>query len=233
MEYRRADAVSEGRVRIVGVSLVAAGLLAAHGCGGHVDSAARVDGGSAIDGGGPVAPDASCGPTKPAGPPLQHRTTAVACGLSAPFPNASSCTSDAGCGTIPVQQTCLPYPDAGGAAFCNSDQCFTDSDCKKSGGPCGCSVSTQQLGIHNLCYEGNCQTDTDCGAGGYCSPSPDTYCNHLGSPPVYDYYCHTPKDECTNDSDCASCGAGAYCAVTSAGFWQCVQPSQLPQCPSG
>ncbi len=232
-------------MQVPGLLLVAIASLAAYACSGRVASTTPSDGGgvsdagstgdaaSAEDAASDGATDASCGLGKPASPPLQHRPSAVACGLSAPSypPPGDSCTSDAGCGTIPVTQTCRAYPDAGGATFCNGDQCFTDSDCPN--GPCGCSVSTPQLGVHNLCYFGNCHTDADCGSGGYCSPSRQADCQGGDDPGVEAYYCHTPKDECTNDSDCASCGTGGYCAVTLLGFWQCIAASQLPMCPSG
>ena len=58
--------------------------------------------------------------------------------------------------------------------------------------------------------------DSDCGPGGYCSPSMETCysSNHeaivegrnYGGPNPY--YCHTASDLCINDSDCASLDAG-------------------------
>jgi hypothetical protein len=47
--------------------------------------------------------------------------------------------------------------------------------------------------------------DSDC-ASGYCSPSVGSLGTFYG---IQGYYCHTPKDTCSNDSDC---GGGGYCA---------------------
>jgi hypothetical protein len=42
----------------------------------------------------------------------------------------------------------------------------------------------------------HCAIDSDCGPGGFCSPSPSADdCNPL-------YYCHTAADTCVNDGDC-------------------------------
>ena len=58
--------------------------------------------------------------------------------------------------------------------------------------------------------------DSDCGPGGYCSPSMET-CPFSATNPDTDveshsapnpYYWHTASDLCLNDSDCASLDAG-------------------------
>jgi hypothetical protein len=37
------------------------------------------------------------------------------------------------------------------------------------------------------------------------------------------YYCHTPQDQCVNDSDCADGGFFDVCAYdTSLGHWRCM-----------
>ncbi len=231
--------MNEARTRSVGLLLVAIGSLAA--CGnGRAPNGASGDGGSANDAAN-VGPGAGCGLAKPAGPPLKHRASAIACGLSAPIaPHLSdagyyidaSCQSDAACATdLSLTETCRAYPDADGATFCNADQCFTDEDCTGHG-PCDCLYSDRSVGNLHACYPGNCQVDSDCGPGGYCSPSLESDCSHA-SPDNVTYLCHTAKDECANDSDCAACGAGAFCAVTQVGFWQCVPLSSIPECPSG
>jgi len=86
------------------------------------------------------------------------------------------------------------------------------------------------FGSGNSCVPGNCQVDADCGTGGYCSPTPalpcnmngrDLYCQGVG------YYCHTPKDECVDDSDCQGVGSPGCLYDQSAGYWMCevyVQP---------
>jgi hypothetical protein len=57
----------------------------------------------------------------------------------------------------------------------------------------------------------NCNVDSDCGQGGYCTPYNDAY------------YCHRPGDVCFNDDDCPQGQWGAGCVFeTGAGQWQCV-----------
>ncbi len=226
------------RARNLGVLLAAIGGLATYACSGRLlTSATSFDGGSVSDAGSPGAADSGC-LTRPAGPPLQHRASAVACGLSA---SNESCTSDAGCDAVPSAKACRPYPDAGGATFCTADKCFTDDDCPNLG-PCECSLAAA-VGVLNRCSPGNCHTDADCASGGFCSLSPEVDCSRGGSSSggygggglqsAAGYYCHSPKDACTNDSDCAPCGTGAYCAMTEIGLWQCIGPAQLPTCSSG
>jgi hypothetical protein len=70
---------------------------------------------------------------------------------------------------------------------------------------------------------GDCRVDTDCGPCGWCSPTSGA----CGS--VVGYYCHTPKDQCINDSDCLDAGLGNACGYdTSLGYWRCIF---LPGCP--
>jgi hypothetical protein len=77
----------------------------------------------------------------------------------------------------------------------------------------------------NVCDPGgNCLVDSDCGPGGYCSPSTGSCYVNPGP-----YYCHTPMDTCINDSDCPSVDAGtSSCPVLTscaydpdAGHWGC------------
>jgi len=70
----------------------------------------------------------------------------------------------------------------------------------------------------------NCRIDADCGAGGYCSRSfaPD-YCNGhdaiCGFNCGFGYFCHTPKDTCADDTDCA----GLHCLYdVDTQSWACV-----------
>jgi hypothetical protein len=59
----------------------------------------------------------------------------------------------------------------------------------------------------------NCRLDSDCGAGGYCSPSRGTCGTFQG------FYCHTPADSCVDPTvDCAGCGQNActYSPATAA-----------------
>jgi hypothetical protein len=128
------------------------------------------------------------------------------------------CTSDADC-TEGENGRCTGNAHDGWQ--CTYDECFADSDCASAadGAPqvCGCAAGPSSN--NNVCLPGNCRLDTDCGAGGYCSPSLDQCGDYtLG------YFCHVPKDECVDDADCvASIGkADAYCAFNSdAGHWKC------------
>ena len=94
---------------------------------------------------------------------------------------------------------------------CTYDECFADEDCP-AGIVCHCRGD-----YGNACYtEGNCLTDADCGPG-YCSPT--RYCLQRG----FDgYYCHTPQDECIDDSDCQTVDTNGVCAYDAAvGRWIC------------
>ena len=101
--------------------------------------------------------------------------------------------------------------------LCSYDSCRSDSDC--NGTVCRCREDPTPLQTtQNYCFPaGNCLQDSDCGVGGYCSPSLVAGC---GAGTWYGYFCHTPGDECMDDSDCAE--GNAYCAFdgTSA-HWIC------------
>lgn len=96
-----------------------------------------------------------------------------------------------------------------------SDFCFDDSDCR-TGGPCVCAGS-EARNRWNVCLDGNCQTDADCGDDGRCSPTLSD-CGDYGG--IIGYYCHTPQDTCVNDSDCSE--SAGYCMYRpELGHWQC------------
>lgn len=110
---------------------------------------------------------------------------------------------------------------------CSYDACTSDSDCA-AGVPCQCRESAED-NAPNVCVTGgNCAVDSDCGSGGYCSPSLVTVglCQCGGSPELcgdsgarcyagstevpctcgercgHAFYCHTPCDACRDDIDC-------------------------------
>jgi hypothetical protein len=71
---------------------------------------------------------------------------------------------------------------------------------------------------------GNCVTDSDCAATGYCSPGydPKDPCTLIG------YYCHTPGDQCVDDKDCTG-ASGMYCVYDDAvKYWHCAGNSGCP-----
>ncbi|MCL2449699.1 MAG: hypothetical protein FWD17_12200, partial [Polyangiaceae bacterium] len=121
---------------------------------------------------------------------------------------------------------------------CSYDECFSDDDCGPHT-PCGCRSSASSNGSNDCYYGSQCAVDSDCGPGGYCSPSPPpTYCasgytappgfSPSGDPARVAYFCHTPADTCTNDTDCGDAGAlattlsAALCLYDAqAGHWSC------------
>ncbi|MBV8760837.1 MAG: hypothetical protein JO257_26320 [Deltaproteobacteria bacterium] len=101
-----------------------------------------------------------------------------------------------------------------------SDECLSDADCA-SGGVCSCAGKTFEYAhaTRNICVQANCRTDADCTGGYLCSPS-----NADGGPfyGVQGYYCHTPHDQCTVDSECNDNGRAGYCMFApEVGHWAC------------
>jgi hypothetical protein len=181
------------------------------------------------------------------GAPLQHRSTSASCpsqrgpapqicaggggtcyGQPYPYPPGipTTCSSDSQC-TDGVNGRCFPAEGLVSAGGCSYDECSTDSDCGAKI-PCICRSSNTDNSA-NVCYAGgNCAVDSDCGVGGYCSPSVEA-CYTTA------YYCHTASDLCTNDSDCPSVDAGTpsfastLCAYnTQDKRWECTELTCLP-----
>jgi len=159
--------------------------------------------------------------------PVNHRPNDAQCGTTPPpgtcnFGGSSGgpgmCSSDSQCADGGLNGRCVEM--GGGVAYCGCtyDACLHDSDC--TGETCACHGSpyTGQLG--NRCVPGNCHVDSDCGAGGYCSPSySPAGCGGLGG-----YYCHTAVDQCIDDSDCADAGFLTVCAYSTMNSrWECQQ----------
>ena len=169
---------------------------------------------------------ASCCPTQRGpGPPNQPYPPGVA---SPGVRGIGACSSDADCDGG-VNGRCFPFAGEVGGGGCSYDQCFTDSNCP-SRTPCLCRSSPSD-DTANVCVSGgNCTVDSDCGPGGYCSPSRE------GCEEASPYYCHTALDECINDADCPPVDAGelspvsiATCAYgPQAQRWACTQLVCLP-----
>lgn len=151
--------------------------------------------------------------------PDQHRPVAEVCDdvRNPPEPywepsfDANECTVHADC-VNGINGRCFT---SRAMNICTYDTCFSDSDCGETVCLCGGDDV-------NKCLIGNCQVDADCGPKGYCSPSLGSCGNYGG---ISGYYCHTPEDECINDSECES-ESGArgspYCAFNLvAGKWMC------------
>jgi len=162
--------------------------------------------------------------------PLVHRASAAACTQPRPAgmpyarcnssgPDAGDCSSDQDCTSGSAGRcNCEQFPAlAANGNRCSYDGCASDSDCQ--GGVCDCRESPAHLtsGTQTFCLGGNCRTDSDCGQGGYCSPSPTPGC---GAQSWSAYYCHTPGDQCIDDADCTE--GNAYCAYDpGSSRWVC------------
>lgn len=172
------------------------------------------------------AADLSSGVDQASRVPKKHRATAAACPMTrppGPDPGAGrgTCTKDSDCNDASqgANGRCV-FSRAG--AGCSYDTCFDDARCSSKVclcRPAGEAVATLQA---NHCLsEGNCQTDRDCGAAGYCSPSFSFCGNYSG---VVSYYCHTAADACVDDEDCRGVDGGidGYCMFNPAATrWIC------------
>ena len=177
---------------------------------------------------GPV--EAATAPAGDAEVPLNHRPTHACCpSQRGPGPSGqpysgfeNACSSDSQC-KAGVNGRCFPWEGLVSAGGCSYDECFTDSTCGLRT-PCVCRVSPTDDSANVCDPGGNCVVDSDCGPGGYCSPSTGSCYVNPGH-----YYCHTPMDTCINDSDCPSVDAGtSSCPVftscaydADAGHWGC------------
>jgi hypothetical protein len=177
-------------------------------CGGSTASVGSVDSGTpdghdvpppnGDDAQPPSNPDAQCEPGSPSEPGDVPQPVTCSATVS-PYLDAGSvaCTSLADCqdGGGPAFgsfQGCL-------GGFCAFDQCLTDTDCP-SGQACGCADQFGGNAVHyNRCIPAQCRQNSDCGAGGICSPSSGAYCSSLTG-----YYCHSAADTCTTNADCCS-----------------------------
>jgi hypothetical protein len=157
----------------------------------------------------------------PAKIPAFHRPIAMAC----PPQDLSQAKCDAGVGDCTMNSDChvglnprCVLFKARNICTCAWDTCAMDSDCRDAG-PCACN----SIEIGDLCVDGNCYVDADCGTGGFCSPSFD-----LCRGQIDHYYCHTPKDDCTDDADCAGARGGGSCTYnTTDSRWECLRTGCL------
>lgn len=176
---------------------------------------------------------AACGATTPtpatdAGtdsaihPAQNHRVVPAACPTDRPPSQPSgipgACATDAEC-TQGKNGRCVSVVVAPPA--CTYDACVNDADC---GGAGVCQCRSAPEGGANLCRQGNCRTDGDCGVTGkgFCSPSAvlvDASCREGIAAGSYGYFCHTPKDACVDDKDCGEQQACVFDVTKSA--WAC------------
>lgn len=236
-------------------------VASAFGCGGKAaitsaeggdastgaDGSTDRDASTGGDGGGsaactPTFVDAGTGWAGDAEVPVYHRAAPACCTSQRgpgpggqPYSSQESrgCSSDSQCDGG-ANGRCLPFGGLVGPGGCSYDECFTDSDCP-AGTPCVCRGSASD-GTPNVCATGgNCVVDSDCGPGGYCSPSQGCWGVTAYEPSSAPYFCHTAKDTCINDFDCAVVDAGAACETIArcaysaqAQHWAC---TQLVCCP--
>ena len=177
----------------------------------------------------PLFGPCSCAHPDDARIPDEHRATASECShtraASMPTPPAEclmpdgtlmcpgECSRDSDCmdSALGKNGRCLvqgPPPRFG----CSYDTCFADSACE-TGSVCQCRESADSVDGNHCTQPSNCRVDADCGENGYCSPSQaHEWCGTF-------YACHTPDDECLNDSDCDS---DTHCDFDSkAKHWLC------------
>src|SRR5262245_5175911 len=136
---------------------------------------------ASCSGGGGV-PGPAPGPVPvPPGPqmssvPLVHRPSAPTCPSDRPTYDCGkqvmvppvSCHLDSDCGSG-SNGRCVGNGHDG--CSCSYDTCTTDADCP-SGQLCDCR-DLWHYGTNgpNQCLPSNCRVDSDCGPGGYCSPT--------------------------------------------------------------
>jgi hypothetical protein len=162
--------------------------------------------------------------------PANHRPTEITCPEQRGAGDASGhsqeigdpCGQDSDC-TAGMNGRCLWFH----ISYCSYDTCFSDSDCPNNL-VCECRQSASSS-VANVCMaDGDCRVDSDCGPGGFCSPSlagSDCVCLQCTSSACSDttscghgYFCHTQQDTCVNDSDCN----GATCVYDmSSKRWGC------------
>jgi hypothetical protein len=127
---------------------------------------------------------------------------------------SGECSQDDQC-TMGTMGRCIndgPLP----GCRCTYDSCAGDGACG-AGEVCACHGSSYTQGAGNTCVPGNCRVDSDCGSHGYCSPT--TSSTTCGS--VTGYYCHTPDDQCVDDSDCGGAGFDICGWSTTDSRWEC------------
>jgi hypothetical protein len=208
------------------------GLIGSAGCSGTIGGASsggstgggntgggNTGGGSGQSTGTTGSSTSSSGQpiTCPPPEPKNHRTAEMACGPSMP---AKTCATDADCSS--------PAPQPAGkcvAGTCSWNQCTQDGDCTGND-VCVCqnqSFGWAHMSLGSVCVPANCHTDSDCGPGGFCSPTVSASCGPFYG--VQGFYCHTCKDTCIDDSDCGPAwdgGPAGYCAYDpSVGHWAC------------
>lgn len=202
--------------------------------GGDVTSADSGDAGS----GGTTSSTAGAPIVTVSLVPTKHRATSSVCPEERAPGNATvvgECTQDSDC-TDGLNGRCISPNILGplGESSCSYDNCSSDADCAANE-PCRCRASADS-NYANVCLVGSgCQVDSDCGPGGFCSPSRFDVDSSVYDTGVFGngtsrsgYFCHTPDDYCVNDGDCDTSDclieercAGMACIYSSGARWDC------------
>ena len=170
----------------------------------------------------PAAPPGNLGV-----PPL-HRANSLMCtvprtpatdGGSAPN-NYGGCTGDGQCTSGQDGRCQAVYNSM--ACGCSYDTCDIDDVCGDNA-VCLCRTTDTPSSANHCLTAGNCRVDSECGAGGYCSPSllvGDT-CNQDNIA----YFCHSAQDQCVQDSQCVAAigqpAQGCLFSPHGEGYWAC------------
>jgi len=162
------------------------------------------------------------------------------------------CLQDTDC-TAGTNGRCFTGGPIACLSVCSYDTCASDSDCPDNQ-PCVCRPSSTDSAANSCVTGGNCRVDTDCGPGGSCSPSqvnsfcfcpstalctPDDVCTACtsdgsctsvpcacGDSCGHAFFCHTPQDDCGNDSDCAGSNTCNYDVLINR--WTCAWCVPVP-----
>jgi hypothetical protein len=140
-------------------------------------------------------------------------------------PDSNPCAQDSDCMDGQNGRCVQPAPGPR-RLTCSYDECFADAQCT-SNAPCECRASASDGSPNSCLQSGNCRVDADCGEGGYCSPSLLNQFCICPSPTLcgQGYFCHSPKDTCLDDSDCAD-GSCNYDSVEKR--WACARCTPIP-----
>lgn len=225
------------RVWVLGLAMF--GLAVAAACGGSTqcagescsDATSSSSGASGTTSGSSSTSSGSTGVVTSGRVPKNHRATATPCDGVRPdneptgIPDGGTepngyieCRTNAEC-TKGKNGRCNGNGHDGWR--CTYDACQTDNDCTSTkGSVCQCEGGFRA--DNDVCLEGGCRVDADCGANGFCSPTLGDCGNYTGT---LGYFCHQPGDECVDDEDCAGAtgpiGTGSCRYNKMVGHWRC------------
>jgi hypothetical protein len=136
--------------------------------------------------------------------------------------NNQTCQSESDCTGVSSYVGVGHCVSAGASTQCSYDTCLADTDCGSGPTVCLCQGDWSVwsgVAPGNNCATGTCRDDSDC-PGSVCSPSVAPEGVFYG---LVGYFCHTPKDQCQCDEECAARDpAVSSCAYNpQIGAWAC------------